>query len=89
MAELIRERRNDVLERHIQTIITTLILGSVIWAGSTLQRLQEAIVRQEERTIAMQTDMARMDKRVGAVESQVQGLDRRVDRLERSGPGSR
>ena len=83
MAELIRERRNDALERHIQTLIGGLILASVLWAGSSLQRLQEAVVRAEERAKSTQEMIARNEVRISGAEVKIGDLNIRVDRLER------
>lgn len=42
-------KKSNVIEKHIQTILLTLITGGIIWAASSLQDTKERIIKMEER----------------------------------------
>lgn len=41
------------LERHIQTILVSLITGSILWVALNTVKYQEQLARVEERMISM------------------------------------
>lgn len=76
------ERRSNI-ERHFQSALSVILLGLVSWVGSSVLDTKERVIRLEERTAELRTQVRE------AVEDKFRGrddfkkLEARVEVLER------
>lgn len=70
------------IERHIQTVVSAVAIALLSWTAYSLNSLQQTSVRQEERTIAIQTTLANQGDQVNSNQKDIIDLRIRVDRLE-------
>lgn len=80
------ERRGDTtrpLERHVQTILTALILAAIAYVGSTLKSLENKFIRYEERAIAESRISNQQSERIEQHDNQIRDIQLRLDRVER------
>ena len=56
------EKESGVIERHGQTVISALILGGIIWTGSTLIEVRESVAVQQMQINALTTDVAEQQR---------------------------
>lgn len=75
-----------VIERHIQTILATIVTGLIFWGGVSLIDNKETMTRLEERFISMsdkvETVLTNIEK-IHALEVRVKALEITCDRCER------
>jgi hypothetical protein len=50
--------RQSIIERHIQTIITALLLAALLWTGNTLLDIKQKVTTLEIQVQVMQTQLA-------------------------------
>lgn len=86
-------KEGSVLERHIQSILTALVLAAIVYVASQLtgQQTQQAVVLEklatlEARITDLKTDLNDRVSKADAknIELQIMQLQQRVDRLEKS-----
>ena len=70
--------RLKIIERHIQTVVSTLAIAIMLWMGSTLVEVQKdvaVLTSQNTQVISMQTIMQGLVERVAVLESRVRGIE--------------
>ncbi len=52
-----RDNSESILERHLQTGISTVLIGLVLWVGMSVSSGQETIARLDERVLWLTTEV--------------------------------
>lgn len=76
------------IERHLQSIIATLILAAVLWVGKSVTDQQATLATVLSRLDAVEKRFDAMDSKFALKESsdfRFQALEQRVGQLERVG----
>lgn len=55
-------RSRPIMERHLQTLLLTLVAGLIAWQGVTTLKLTEASARQDERLIGLTDKVTELQK---------------------------
>lgn len=59
VSEDIQDRPKAGIERHIQTLVTSITLALLLWTGVTLVDLRDRLARIEEKQITMNLEVSR------------------------------
>jgi TolA-binding protein len=74
------------IERHIQTLVTSITLALLMWTGLTLVDLRDRLARMEEKIISLNADLTRAQADRFTMtdwKREKENLEERFRRLER------
>ena len=53
-------RSRPIMERHIQTVLLSVIVAALLWFGSSVVDVREGFARQDEKMISVQAQLAQI-----------------------------
>lgn len=53
-------RSRPILERHLQTILLSVITAALLWFGGSVVEVREGFARQDEKMISVQAQLAQI-----------------------------
>ncbi|WP_342594538.1 hypothetical protein AAGT95_16760 [Salinicola lusitanus] len=53
-------RSRPIMERHIQTVLLSVIVAALLWFGSSVVEVREGFARQDEKMIGVQSQLAQI-----------------------------
>lgn len=53
-------RPRPIMERHIQTVLLSVIVAALLWFGSSVVDVREGFARQDEKMISVQAQLAQI-----------------------------
>lgn len=55
-------RQSPIMERHLQTLLLTVVAGLIAWQGVTTLKLTESTARQDERIVYLTEQVAEIHR---------------------------
>lgn len=87
------KENKSIFERHLQTGISTLLVGLILWVGTSVTNSREAVARLEEKFIAVESQLSDLKSQVklgvqdryfrAEAVKDFTNINSRVDKIER------